>query len=488
MFYKSIRFKMTIVYMAILALTLSAFSAILYHYVSRSLYENMDTLLRSKAEGVVHAIGTYWEAERLGPKRFGARLDETQGDINFATIAQRWVQEKSKDPKLLDIIVQIYDPNGTVVASSKSTQGIANISEDIFMSILDGRSLFDTLAPSFPTTKVTKFRVFITPAIQNNQVEYVVQVASPLTSIQTTLDTLKFALFILFPVTVFLTGIMGTLLATMTLRPVDTIIKTIHTITAENMKLKLTLPGTRDEIDKLADTFNDMLARLDYAFTSQRQLFEDLSHDLKTPLTILKGEFEVVLKKIRSQGEYETLLKSSLEEIDKIIHLADNLLMLASIESRRILLERKEIDLTLLIQSTVNRIRKLGDAKNIKISLKQDAGVLIKGDEQQLKQLFLNLLDNAVKYTGLGGTISITAERVKDTARVIIKDTGIGMSKEDAEHIFDRFYRIDKSRTEHGFGLGLSIVKSVIDAHHGVIKVDSIVGRGTTFTIVLPIV
>lgn len=486
MFHRSIRFKMTIVYMAIMAMTLSIFSVVLYHYVSRSLFENMDTLLRSKAEGVVHAIGTYWEAERLGPNRYGARADELQGNINFATIAQRWVQERSKDPKLLDIIVQIYDPNGTVVASSKSTQGIAGISDDTFLSVLEGKSLFDTLTPSFPTKKIVKFRVFVTPAVQNGQVEYVVQVSSPLTSIQTTLDTMKVALIILFPMTVFLTGMMGGLLAKMTLRPVDNMINTIHTITVENMKLKLKLPGTRDEIEKLAQTFNDMLARLDKAFTSQKRLFEDLSHDLKTPLTIIKGEFEVVLKKQRSQEEYESILRSSLEEVNKIIGLVDNLLMLASFEAQNIIPDRRELDLNLLIQSTVNRIKKLADEKHIEIAMAQDEGMLLRGDEEQLKQLFLNLLDNAVKYTSAGGKVAISVRRHNGSARIKIEDTGRGIEKDQVAHIFDRFYRVDSSRTEKGFGLGLSIVKSVVDAHNGTIEVTSTPAHGTAFTISLP--
>ncbi|MCM8761420.1 MAG: HAMP domain-containing protein, partial [Candidatus Omnitrophica bacterium] len=333
MFYKSIRFKITIIYMLMLALTLSAFSTILYRYVSRSLYENMDTLLRSKAEGIVHAINTYWATEKLGAKRYGVRADQYVKDemIDFASIAEKWMQARSKDPKLLDIIIQIYDADGTVVASSKNTQGIARLSEDDFISVLYGRSLFATLPPSFPTTKMVKFRVFITPAIQNNKVEYVVEVASPLTSIQTTLDTLKLALFILFPLTVLFTGVMGSFLAKLTLRPVNNMINTIHAITAENMKLNLKLPGTRDEIEKLAYTFNDMLARLDHAFTSQKQLFQDLSHDLKTPLTIMKGEFEVAMKKVRTPQEYEEILRSSLEEMNRIIRFVDNLLLLASL-------------------------------------------------------------------------------------------------------------------------------------------------------------
>lgn len=486
MFYRSIRFKMTIVYMAVLALTLSAFSAILYHYVSRSLYENMDTLLRSKAEGIVHAIGTYWEAERLGPNRFGARVDDSQGNINFATIAQRWVQERSKDPKLLDIIVQIYDPNGTVVASSKSTQGIASISEESLIYVLYGNSMFDTLTPSFPTKKIVKFRVFVTPAVKNAQVEYVVQVASPLTSIQTTLDTMKFALFILFPLTVFLTGIIGALLAKMTLRPVDSMIKTIHGITAENMKLKLKVPGTRDEIDKLADTFNDMLERLDHAFASQKRLSEDLSHDLKTPLTIMKGEFEVSLKKLRRQEEYEAVLRSSLEEVNKIIRLADNMLMLASFEAQNIIPDRKALDLNLLVQSALNSIKKLADEKRIEISLSHDEGITLKGDERQLKQLFLNLLDNAIKYTPEGGKVTISVRQEKEGVRIKIQDTGRGIAADQIDRIFDRFYRADKSRAGQGFGLGLSIVKSVVDAHGGKIGVESSPGLGTAFIVFFP--
>lgn len=486
MFYKSIRFKMTIVYMAVLALTLSAFSAVLYHYVSRSLYENMDTLLRSKAEGIVHAIGTYWEAERLGPNRYGARIDEWQGSINFATIAQRWVQERSKDPKLLDIIVQIYDPNGMVVASSKSTQGIASISEESLIYVLYGNSTFDTLTPSFPTKKIVKFRIFVTPAVKNGQVEYVVQVASPLSSIQTTLDTMKVALFILFPLTVFMTGMVGALLAKMTLRPVDNMIKTIHDITVENMKLKLELPGTRDEIDKLAVTFNDMLARLDHAFTSQKRLFEDLSHDLKTPLTIIKGEFEVALKKERAREDYESVLRSSLEEVNKIIRLADNMLMLASFEAQNIIPDRKKLDLSLLMQGVVNNIRKLADEKHIEIGLSRDEDIAIKGDEEQLKQMFLNLLDNAVKYTPENGKVTITAAKEKESVRIKIQDTGRGIAGDQIDRIFDRFYRADKSRTGQGFGLGLSIVKSVVDAHSGKIEIESSPGEGASFIISLP--
>ncbi len=488
MFYKSVRFKMSIVYMAILAIILTIFSLILYHYVELSLNDNMDSLLQTKGDGIVHAINAYWAAERLGPNRFGSWDESVRFEkIDFATIAQRWVQEKSKDPKLLDIIIQIFTPDGSVVASSKNTQGITSVSKDIFNAVLEGKSSFGALTSSFPTKKMERFRVFITPAVENDKVEYVVQVASPLNSIQTTLNILRIAIFVLFPMTVLLTGVMGAFLAKLTLRPVNNMTKTIHEITAENMKQMLKIPDTKDEIQQLAETFNDMLVRLDSAFTSQKQLFENLSHDLKTPLTILKGEFEVMLKKIRTSEEYEAVLKSSLEEINKISRLVENLLLLASFDSRKILPDNKNIDLGLLIYGVGNTIKKAAVHKRVETAISAQEGVVVKGDEQQLKHLFLNLLDNAVKYTPEGGKVSISMIRRENHAIIAITDTGIGIQKDKISRIFDRFYRVDESRTSHGFGLGLSIVRSIVDAHKGKIDVESSPGIGSVFTVTLPV-
>ncbi len=488
MFHKSIRFKITIVYMAILAVTLSVFSAILYHQVSKSLYDNIDTLLSSRAEGIVSAISTYWATERLGTARYGAGAEQAGSEhIDLATIAHRWVEAKSKDPKLLNIIVQIFDATGEIVASSKNTQGITSVSEQTLFAALQGRSTFDNLTSSYPTKTAQSFRVFITPAMQNDRVEYIVQVASPLDSINGALASLKLTLFILFPITVLITGIMGAFLATLTLRPVDSMIRAIHDITAENMKMKLSIPNTKDEIQKLAETFNDMLARLDYAFTSQKHLFENLSHELKTPLTILKGEFEVVLKKMRSSEDYETILKSSLEEVNKMTRLVENLLMLASFEAKKMMPEKKLLSLGALLENVVDNIKKLAEIKNINVLFTPGDGIEILGDEKELKQLFLNLMDNAVKYTPGGGRITVQLEKDDQNALVTVKDTGIGIAPGDASRIFDRFYRVRSEKTSHSFGLGLSIVKAIVDAHKGFIKVESSLGKGAAFIVTLPL-
>jgi len=489
MFFKSIRFKITILYMAILALTLSSFSVVLYHNVSRRLYGNMDTLLKSKAGGIAQAIDTYWEASKFEAIEAGGLLPEVlkkRRNINFAKVAQRWVKEESSDPALLDIIVQVFDTDGAIIASSKNTKGLPEILRKSFISVLQGKSRFDTLDSDTQSGGMA-FRLFTTPVFENEKVAYIVQVASPLASIQTALNNLKVALFILFPITVLATGLMGALLAKVSLRPVDSMVKAIHEITAENLKLKLAVPATKDEIQKLAETFNDMLGRLEAAFSSQRQLFADLSHELKTPLTILKGEFEVMLKKERPPQEYERILKSALEEIDRIAKLAEGLLILAKFDSKEARLDRQRLDLNLLAQAAINKMKALSELKQIGLSFNGGEKLLIEGDEAQLKTAFLNILDNAVKYTAAKGRISVTAGVDKARAKVSIEDTGVGIPEEELPHVFDRFYRVDKSRNPTGFGLGLSIAKSIVEAHGGSIAVRSLPPRGTAFTIFLPL-
>jgi signal transduction histidine kinase len=193
-----------------------------------------------------------------------------------------------------------------------------------------------------------------------------------------------------------------------------------------------------------------------------------------------------MLKKLRSPEEYETVLRSSLEEVDKMTRLVENLLMLASFESNKIMPERKALDLDLLMQGVINNIKKLAAQKEITIDLTGKKGTQVTGDEKQLKQLFLNLIDNAVKYTPDKGSVSVVIDEDGLNTVISIKDSGIGIPQGDIARIFDRFYRVRTLRSSHGFGLGLNIVKSIVDAHKGHIKVKSVMGKGTTFIISLP--
>lgn len=481
MFIKSIRFKITILYMAILALTISSFSVILYHNVSKGLYNNMDILLKSKAGGISKAINTYWEASNLEIVASGVKPDEVfrkRRNYNFTKVAQNWVREESKDPELLSIIVTVFDTDGATIASSNKARGLTQIPSSDFISVLQGKTRFDT---------VGSIRIYTTPVFEIEKVAYIVQVASSLQPLQAALNNIKVALFVLFPITVLATGVMGAILAKVTLRPVDRMIHTIHQITAENMRLRLESPGTKDEIQKLSETFNSMLERLEHAFTSQKKLFENLSHELKTPLTIIKGEFEVVLKKLRSPGEYESVIKSALEEVDRVVRLAENLLLLARFESKEVFPEKKRLDLNPVVRGIVSNVRAMAESKKISLFCRADGVLFLEADEGQMKTLFLHILDNAVKYTENGGRITVTSQKIGPSAVVRIEDTGTGITKEEIERIFDRFYRTDKAMANAGYGLGLSIAKSIVDAHNGSIKVESELSKGTVFTISLPL-
>ena len=235
-------------------------------------------------------------------------------------------------------------------------------------------------------------------------------------------------------------------------------------------------------------TFNEMIARLDEAFTTQRQFMEDISHELKTPLSVLKGELEVTLNRIRSTQEYETALQSSLEEVNHLASIVENLLTLARFDAKTTVLQAKPLDLSLLIRDAVEAIQVLAVQKNITLQFNGAHTVDILADKNQLKRLkIINILDNAIKYTQPGGKVSIDLRQQKNSADIDIIDTGIGIPEAELPHIFDRFYRVDKSRSSIGFGLGLSIAQSIAMAHGGKIYAKANVPQGTIFTISLPI-
>jgi heavy metal sensor kinase len=284
-----------------------------------------------------------------------------------------------------------------------------------------------------------------------------------------------------------LTCIIGAFLAKIALKPVDRIIKDMRQITAENLKNRIIIPETKDEIKRLADTFNDMLARLENAFSSQRRFIEDLAHELKTPLAILKGEMEVALKKIRSAKEYGDILNSGLEEVNRINSVVENLLIFARFENETIMLKTKILDITILLNDIVNDIKILAMQKNIGIFISAQEKITVLGDEDKLRRLFLNVLDNAIKYTPLGGKVDISVTKKNNFVQIKVSDTGIGIPEKEISHIFDRFYQVNKSGHKGGFGLGLSIARSIVEAHKGRIEAESVLSRGTAFIISLPL-
>lgn len=489
MILKSIRFRILVWYMLVLSLTYSLSSFVLFHALDRRLQADVNDLLISKAERIRDSIESYWNYEKADVAQGGARgaAISKRNNLNFEKIVLRWLKEKTPDPLLVDIDVQIFDAEGKLIASSgKSTAVSSGQVRLVAGTKPEARHLEDRSVEISPGRSL-EYRIFSSPQMENGQLAYSVQVLSPLAPLDSSLRHLKFILFLLFPFIFVLSGLLGVLLARVTLNPINRMVDTIRRISAENLRLRVTIPDTQDELSRLADTFNGMLERLERAFTSQQQFIEDLAHEVKTPLAAIKGELEVTLKRLRTAQDYESVLRSSLEEVNRIIGLSENLLTLARYDSDRVALEKRPLDIGALVREAADHLALPALQRDVSVSVSVDEPMTVSGDRTKLRHLFLNILDNAVKYSPPQGTVTVTARRDQAWVRIEISDTGAGIPGAELPHVFDRFYRGKTGLRTGGFGLGLSIARSVAEAHRGKIEVASELSRGTTFTVSLPV-
>jgi signal transduction histidine kinase len=241
-------------------------------------------------------------------------------------------------------------------------------------------------------------------------------------------------------------------------------------------------------MDNLIQTINGMIARLEGSFKRISEFTADASHELKTPLCALKGEAEVLLSRKRSAEEYQEGLAHLIERFDQLNRMINDLILLSKFDSSQVELKMVSLRLDFLVQDIGNLFKILAEQKGIDLQMGRVQEVTIVGDKVRLQQLFTNLIDNAIKYTP-EGTIRITVDKKGENAVVQVTDTGIGIPREEQEKIFKRFYRVDKSRGKEsgGVGLGLSISEWIVHAHDGRIRVESEIGKGSTFSVYLPL-
>jgi signal transduction histidine kinase len=268
------------------------------------------------------------------------------------------------------------------------------------------------------------------------------------------------------------------------LAPLEAVADTVDQINrADDLSRRIPYVGeTDDEIGDLVESFNQTLERLESLFTSQQRFLADVSHELRTPLTVIKGNVDLIR---RMKTADEESLTSIDQEAGRLTRLVGGLLMIAQAESGKLALNFSPVELDLLFTEVFTEMRMLAGAK-VKVHLNEIDQVMVNGDRDRLKQVLLNLVANAIQYTPQGGEVFLSMKKIAGQARLIIRDTGPGIPAEDLPHIFDRFYRAEKSRTRSasgGFGLGLSIAKWIVEHHHGRIEVESKEGKGTSFVI-----
>ncbi|KKQ43433.1 MAG: histidine kinase [Microgenomates group bacterium GW2011_GWC1_37_8] len=261
----------------------------------------------------------------------------------------------------------------------------------------------------------------------------------------------------------------------------------IKTITSKNLSEKVIDIESEDEIGELASAFNQLLDRLLQAFKRERQFIGDVAHELKTPLSTQRSGIEVALSKDRSAKELKSVLIEALSDNNRIASTLKNILDLAWSEAESEKVNKDKVKLSEVVSEIVEIATKLGKAKKVNVSGNISQDIVVLGSEDKLFRALLNITDNAIKYTPTSGSVNISLTKKNSHARFRVKDTGVGISKNDLPHIFERFYRGSRSGKVHGAGLGLAISQALISAHKGTIDVKSDVGKGTTITAYLPL-
>jgi heavy metal sensor kinase len=295
-------------------------------------------------------------------------------------------------------------------------------------------------------------------------------------------------LIIAIPLALALAAGGGIFLARRALKPVDKIAQTAQEIEESDLSRRINV-NTKDELGRLAATLNAMIGRLEKAFQRQKQFTSDASHELRTPLAVIEAESSLALQKERPSTDYRQSLEIISQESRQMSSLINQLLTLARADAGKEQWNFTEVNLGKLITNLGTDVEVLCQEKGLSFQLGQTQDLVVKGDEARLRELFMNLLDNAIRYTPAPGTVSVSLRREGQMAVVAITDTGVGIPVEDIPFIFERFYRVDKSRSraEGGSGLGLAICRHIAEAHGGKIEVESQVGAGSTFSVWLPL-
>ncbi len=466
----SIRLRLTLWYVGLLALLLIVFGVALYATVAITSYQEVDRQLQQRANDIQASLSTVltlqedpWEVFRRG----GVYLPNA--DV-FATA---------------DIFVQLSTLDGNTFTRSVNlgNQQLV-IPQEQLERVKSGEAI-----PSDFIVNGTRLRAYVAPiTTRSGQVVGFIQLAQSLRTVDTTLRGLATLIIISIVAGLATATIGGWFIAGNILEPIDRVTMTAQKITrARDLGRRIDVPNTLDEVGRLALTFNEMLARIEELFRAQQRFVADVSHELRSPLTAVRGNLDL-LKRGAAEDPVERAqtIEAMDSETARMSRLVSDLLLLAR-QDAGIPIAKQPIELdTLLLE--VYRQAQL-TARGIRITLGAEDQAMIVGDRDRLKQVLINLVDNAIKYTPQGGEVTLSLTKDDEWVKISVRDTGIGIAPDHMPNLFDRFYRVDKARSRDagGTGLGLAIAKSVVDAHNGKIQVESELGKGSTFTVWLPL-
>ena len=349
----------------------------------------------------------------------------------------------------------------------------------------EGRETFESI--QIPGVSGGDVRLLTLPVIEGGRLVHFVQVATSLERVDQARSRFLLVMLSLAPLALAGAALGGWFLAGRALSPVDAMVLAARRISAEDLSMRLAGAGRHDELGRLAEVLNDMLARLERSFTTARQFSADAAHELRTPLTILKGELEVALHTAALDAQGREMVESCLEEVDRLTALVEDLLFLARADADVVPLQRAPVDLAALAREAEPALRVLADRAGVALTIHAARVTVVNGSEALLLRVLFNLAENGIKYAGSGQRVDIDVSGDSVEARLEVRDSGPGIASEEQERVFDRFYRADPARERSGTGLGLPLVRSIVRLHGGEICMTSAPGNGSCFLVRLPL-
>lgn len=464
--FKSIGWKLTLWYAFLFLISIIFISFYLYQRLEHQLYREADFFLYEEIREFNEFVANHAD--------------------DLSSIEHQMLEESAAIRKHYQMYYSILNEQGEIILQTSEIQPFIRNMRTVASLYLPNSNVKEYKVVE--GKDVYTIRLATQPLQGQNGSIYYVQTGVNLERIETTLSNYRKNILLILPIFFILSSVGGFFLVRRSLKPISQITRMASRITASNLGERLPIRGTNDELDKLAQTFNKMIERLDQAYRKLSQFSIDAAHELRTPITSLIGEIEITLSRQYSVEEYRNILTSNLEELTRLVVLVNNLLFLSKDE--RTEQAKDTIELNGIARDITELFRPVAEENGLNLSSDiLSVSLYVMGDKWRIEQLISNLLDNAIRYNHPGGSVTVLLRQNEDYAELIVEDTGVGISEDEQTKIFDRFYRVDPSRSRNtgGFGLGLNIVKSIVESYSGAISVTSQLGKGSTFTVKLPL-
>ncbi len=482
----STRTRLTTAFAGLLFATLIAFGGALYYARRTSAVEELSALARDEAQQVLNTVIT---AQANGRELTVISVNPVTGPGTLAT------QAMSEALGRLPGYFLVLDPQGRLLYSSTSLRLMEQTDQDTVYAAglalqLNGPG---EVVPLHPGAVLD--RLLVVAASDTNAGPRIGRVVAglPTSTADLAPQLVVGTMFLLAPLVLLISLGAAYYLAGRAFKPVDLLINEVEAITdGRSLHRRLPTDSADDELGRLAETLNRMIARLQASFGALRRFTADASHELKTPLTVLRADIERATHPGTGEAERSVALEEAMQEITRMADLVDSLLTLARADEGRFDLHREPIHLEPIVRDVTETATILGEDAGITVTLPLVEDAVVLGDVARLRQLFLNLVTNAIKYTPRGGRVEMTlSHRNNNAVAFAVRDTGMGISAADLPYVFERFWRADRVRSRAsergGFGLGLAIAQWIVQAHGGTLTVQSRLGRGSVFTVLLPI-